>query len=252
MENRVYKKISGFLAGFLMGTLVLSGCTDAIPEMSDEQQKMIGEFAAITLLKYDANNRSRLVERRFIRGLDDPSSEETEEISKEEPKEDPGVNTPDTPVINPTDDKSEPVYRDIAAFLELPQGVSITFTGIAFQDSYTPEGMNGGFFALDAAEGKTLAVLSFELSNGSGADQEINVLSKNPIFKVIFDNAGTKNVLTTLLDSDLSTFKETLAAGASERVVLLAEIEKEEAGSIGGVRLSAKYAGDSYTFTLIP
>ncbi len=41
----------------------LAGCGEnAIPDMTDEQVKMIGEYVAVTMMKYDANHRSRLVD----------------------------------------------------------------------------------------------------------------------------------------------------------------------------------------------
>jgi len=42
--------------------LLLGGCNSEFPDLTDEQAKVIGEYAAVTLLKYDANNRSRLVD----------------------------------------------------------------------------------------------------------------------------------------------------------------------------------------------
>ena len=43
-------------------TLSLSGCGNAIPDMSEEESAMITEYAAGLLLKYDKNYSSRLVE----------------------------------------------------------------------------------------------------------------------------------------------------------------------------------------------
>ena len=41
----------------------LSACGEnVIPEMTDEELQAVGEYAAITLMKYDANQRSRLVD----------------------------------------------------------------------------------------------------------------------------------------------------------------------------------------------
>ena len=76
MRDMNHKCRIRFAAAAVLAAVFMTGCAeDAIPVMDEEQQKMIGEFAAITLLKYDANNRSRLVERKFVHGLD-PVEEE--------------------------------------------------------------------------------------------------------------------------------------------------------------------------------
>jgi len=49
-----------------MATVFLSGCGNQIPDMTKEEAIQVGEFAAVTLLKYDANKRSRLVEEEVV------------------------------------------------------------------------------------------------------------------------------------------------------------------------------------------
>ena len=250
MKSRFHKTIAKVLASAMLGTMFLTGCADVIPELSDEQQKEIGEFAAVTLMKYDANNRSRLVDRRFVRGVNGFIEEEPEQNQDEAPQAQ--DHDTETPSSGGAGEKAEPQYQNMAEFLGLAPGISLTFTGIEYMDSYLPAGMSSSFFALDASEGKVLAVLEFVLSNHSDSGQEVNILSMNPVFKAIYENAGTKNVLATLLETDLSTYKKTLAAGESENVVLLTEIDRGTENGTGSIKLQVRYGENNATFTLIP
>ena len=50
------------VCGALLCTMMLSmtACGNEIPDLTEEESQRVGEYAAVTLLKYDANNRSRL------------------------------------------------------------------------------------------------------------------------------------------------------------------------------------------------
>ena len=46
--------------------LTMTACGNEIPDLTEEESQQIGEYAAVTLLKYDANNRSRLVDPEIV------------------------------------------------------------------------------------------------------------------------------------------------------------------------------------------
>ena len=57
---KMRKKI---LAALLVGAaIMLAGCGNAIPDMTDEQLQEVGEYAAMLLLSHDVNYKSRLVD----------------------------------------------------------------------------------------------------------------------------------------------------------------------------------------------
>ena len=47
------------VCGALLCTMMLSmtACGNEIPDLTEEESQRVGEYAAVTLLKYDANNR---------------------------------------------------------------------------------------------------------------------------------------------------------------------------------------------------
>lgn len=56
------------VCGALLCTMMLSmtACGNEIPNLTEEESQRVGEYAAVTLLKYDANNRSRLVDPEMV------------------------------------------------------------------------------------------------------------------------------------------------------------------------------------------
>ena len=58
------------VCGALLCAMMLSmtACGNEIPDLTEEESQRVGEYAAVTLLKYDANNRSRLVDPEIGKG----------------------------------------------------------------------------------------------------------------------------------------------------------------------------------------
>ncbi|MDE6714798.1 MAG: hypothetical protein K2K20_13820 [Lachnospiraceae bacterium] len=59
MKNYMAGISTAFVGAVLM--MSLSGCGNAIPDMTEEQQSMVTEYAAQLLLKYDANYQSTIL-----------------------------------------------------------------------------------------------------------------------------------------------------------------------------------------------
>ncbi len=224
--------------------LLLAGCGDSVPDMTDEQENAISEYAAITLLKYDANARSRLVDLSRIE--EPPVLPALDQEPIPEPEQKPDVQ--DVPVM---DNSSADVMSadSLENFLELPEGVSLSFSEYGLSDSYQ-EGDNQ-YFALDATEGKVLLVLHFSLQNASGTDQGINLLDRRDVYRITVNGSYTRTALPTMLSNDLSTYRGTLAANAAEDVVLLIEVNPEDAENMESISLNLKNESKTYTIQLL-
>lgn len=240
------KKRISLCLGILICTMFLGGCANQIPGMTPEQEQVIGEFAAGLLVKYDKNHGSRLV---------DLTEEEVPASSQEPSQEKTGEDTaPDAPPSNET--PTVPVGEETAGgdsvftaeqILGLPEGVSLSFQSDRVAPFY-PE--DEKVTTVDASQGKKLLVLSFLLSNGSAENHNLSIFTVSPVFRVTVNGNYTRNVLTTMLPDDLSTFVEELAAGESRELVLLAEVDDEVASSISSVTLEVKNVSDSTTISL--
>lgn len=232
-----------------VAALLMTGCGATLPEMTDEQVNVIGEYAAITLLKYDANSRSRLVDLSQIEEKEDPILPvEPESL----PTEDEQPENPATPVI---DHRGEEYLEDyvgadsVESFLELPEGISVIYSGYETCQSYEEEGSL--YLALEASEGKELLVLHFTLQNTSGANQEIDLIGRRDNYRVTINGSYTRAALTTMLTTDLSTYMGTVPAGGTEEVVLLVEIDPEQVPSAETISLNLKNDSKTYTIQLL-
>ena len=65
-------RATGITAAILTASLLLSGCGNQIPDMTEEEQAMIVSYAAEVVERHDSNHPSRL------------ESEEVVELKKEE------------------------------------------------------------------------------------------------------------------------------------------------------------------------
>jgi hypothetical protein len=208
----------------------------------------VGEYAAMTLLKYDANHRSRLVdiveETTEAELPTETPTEETTPPSSTEPSAVPS--TEDISTV-PTDIQS---YSSIADFLQLPDGIEINYQGMTVCDSYPEDGQTENFFTLDATKGKKLLVLKLGLSNNSGTEQEINILNQKCVFKVTVNDSYTRTALVTMLADDLSTYIGSVQPGASEETVLLIEIDENMASAVTSVSLTIQNTDDTYSETI--
>ncbi|MBQ7933442.1 MAG: hypothetical protein IJ327_01460, partial [Lachnospiraceae bacterium] len=149
------KRIGVFLLVLNM-MLMLAGCGNAIPDMSDDQMDALGEYAAITLMKYDANHRSRLVDlSKYEEEIKEEVPETTESEQEEYLDSTPEMDISDTDSVAP----EVSTYVSIEEFMELPAGVMVTYEGLRICESY-PEGDDGNdFFYLEASGDKKLVVL---------------------------------------------------------------------------------------------
>ena len=234
---------------------VLTGCGNQIPDMTDEQARMIGEYAAVTLLKYDANHRSRLVDASV---LEEAAQKEALEQAMPEPTPEPEVEEPavETPVIELEEETAEEgvvenTVPSMEAFFGMPEGMMLTYQGMSTCATYPDDGASSDFFTLDAAPGKQLLVLNFTVDNQTGAEQRVEMFSKNSIYNVTVNTEYSENALTTMLTNDFSTYMDTIPAGESRNIVLLVEIDANLASQIMSISLNMKNDAKTYTIQLL-
>lgn len=235
-----YVKVTAFAATMM---LLLTGCGTSYPDLTAEEEKMVGEYAAKLLLKYDANNRSRLIareemeEKTIIEETESPIEETDEQLKEEATVETPEENAPVTGT------EEVPATNMIASpeeFYELSEGITIDYQGMEICSSYPPEGQADSYFALDATEGKSLMVLKFKIENQAQSEQKVDLLTQNVLFRITANGGYTRNTLTTMLLDDMSTYVGTLDAGEAEDVVLLVEVDNDVANNISTLMLNLK------------
>ncbi len=242
MMNISFKKFMITVSSALCTAMLFSACTDAIPNLSPADEQRVGEYAAMVMLKYDANHRSRLVDLSKIVIPEpepveeivpepEPEPEEPEEIVVEggiDEGEEEGEGENVTVIDNTTEQPVEEINYTQEEVLGFADGVSLVYRGYQYLTSY-PENPVGSAFSLDATAGKKFLVLNYTLYNQSGEAQSFNFMgddSNKYVFKVVVNGEVSRTALITLLADDLSTYVGTVDNGSGEELVLLFEIDE--------------------------
>lgn len=232
-------------------SLCMAACGSTIPDMTEEQNALIVEYAAGLLLKYDENYHGRLVE------TPEPSEEELVKLEQQEGKtqseeeesqlQEESAQT--TPVVDISEEPEVIEYRSIEEFYGI-SGVTISYIGYELKDMYPDAGADDLFFAMSASNGSKLVVLNFDVVNVSGQDMNLDMLSLGMKFKVSINGEAPRYALTTMLTNDLASYSGTIAAGASEQLVLVVEVPQEKAQSIQTLSLVMKNVAEDATILL--
>lgn len=232
-----------------LSAVLMSGCGNTIPEMTEEEQELVVEYAANTLLKYDKYYERKLIELTVEQETaeDTVPAEDSGEETAKEPEKDSALK-PDSEVTI-IDNTGEAVSENISIqeFLGL-DSVEFTYTGYEVCDTW-PEQGEDLFFIMNATEGNKLLVLKFQTKNTSGTEMELDIAKSETRFKILTDGKQT-NALTTMLLNDLAYYKGTLAAGEETELVLVCEVPEEEAGKISSLGLMMRNVENTATISL--
>ena len=241
------KKISILLCS-IGAACALTACSDAMPELTEEENEVITEYAVGLLLKYDKYHESRLVDLTAYEEEQDSIEEETpeEEIIEEVEENQEEPSGENTEIIEAPE---EPVVSSIEDFYGI-QGFSFRYTGYELLNEYPAIAENeaDAFFAMQATDGTQLLVLKFQVTNNSGTDQELNTLNYGMRSRITVNDETPKNVLSTLLLNDLQTFSGMLAANDSTELVAI--IEVPQGISIQNISMQLRNDSDSAAIVL--
>lgn len=236
--------------------ICITGCGNAIPEMTEQQQELVVEFAASELLKFDQAHATRLVPLEMIQkeeeihqedsqALEDQKESSADDVQENEANGIGGIPADDATVIDQT---QEVMPKSIDEFLGLT-GISITYTGHEVADSYPPEAADEVYFFMSATENNKLLVLKFRVENTSGEDVELDFAHRQTRYKIVV-NGVEQNALTTMLLNDMAYYEGTLAAGENIELVLVGELSNEQVDQISSLELTMKSVDDTATISL--
>ena len=241
------KKISILLCS-IGAACALTACGDVMPELTEDENEVITEYAVGLLLKYDKYHNSRLVDLADNEETQDSAEEEApEEEIIEEPEEVQDVQSVENTEI--IEAPEEPVVSSIEEFYGI-QGFSFRYTGYDLLKEYPEMAENeaDAFFAMQATEGTQLLVLKFQVTNNSGVDQELNTLNYGMRSRVTVNDEASKSVLSTLLLNDLQAFSGTLAANDSTELVAIVEVP--EGINVQNISMQLRSDSDSAAIVL--
>lgn len=244
---------------FAMSAMLLTGCIDAMPELTAEQSDIITEYAAGVLLKYSSNYNYKIADEEEVLAAMAARQEavepETETAAETEPETDivqaeGEANQNTSPTEAETETEAEQVQfvadLDFAAELGIDDLI-IRYQSFEICSAYP--GDNTGF-SVDAAQGKKLLVMHFDMEGLPEEDVDCNLFDYEIKMRVNINDTGSTSVLSTLIPNDLGTYMDIVPAGEIVDVVAVAEIDDMTAEEIQTLTLHAASNSQSCTVKL--
>lgn len=225
----------------------LTGCAEnQIPDLSGDEIQAIGEYVAVTMMKYDINHRSRLMDLTVL----DEDYVPEDPTETQEPEEPSGMApVDDTPVVDSAGKEEQAAVSSytLEEVAGLPEGVEVAFTERGIYDNYPEE---GDFFSLNASAGRKLLVLHFSITNTGEQEQNVDILGSGSVFSVTVNETYTRRALTVMALNDLSAYEGMVAAGEKADAILVIEVDADMAENISSVSLQVRNEDKTHTMKL--
>ena len=237
------KRKIGYFLVFGMLVMLGTGCTNSIPDMTEEETRMVEEYAAQLLLKYDSNYQASILDETQMQEAEEDlihraevavQIEQMKEAQEEEESEEDDTE-PDVP--------EEPAYTDIDTFFTL-DGLDIVCDNWSVTDVYPITVSENDWQGVSrATNGNDLVAFEFTITNLTDADYYLDMASEDVNISFKINDSITKAALTTLLTNDFIMYRDTIPAGQSATAVLLIELSEEDAQALTNIVMIMKYNG---------
>lgn len=224
------------LPAVLMISFLLSGCGVMI---SEEDNRIIAEYAADLLLKYDKNYQGPLIEPETKTETD--TSESTETASDETA----ATTTEEDASTEASTAENIREITDIADVIGL-DGISIGLGQCLFLDQYPSADQEEPHVSLDAEPGHKLVVLEFNISNQTDQDIEVDLLHQTVDYKLVMNDSREAKPMLTILTDDLGTMQNVVPAGESQKAVLVFQMSEGMIGQITSLKIRVTYENEEY------
>lgn len=245
-------KVLVFLA---MSAALLTGCVDSMPDLTAEQSDIIAEYAAGLLLKYSSNYNYKIASEEEVAAamaarqeVSEPETQpETEMEQQTEDETSQGTTSSETQQAESGTEQVQFVADlDFAAELGIDDLI-IRYQSFEICSSY-PQNNSG--FRVDAAQGKKLLVMHFDLEGLPEEDVDCNLFDYDIKMRVNINDTASAAVLSTLIPNDLASYMDVVRAGEIVDVVAVAEIDDMTEEEIQTLILRASSNGQTCTVKL--
>lgn len=253
MKRRVCR-----IMGILLAGVVLSGCNVEIPDLTDEESALITEYATNLIVKHsEISDRNLLSNTELEIGILEEAKEKERKLKADEIAD--AYLSKDIAKLEALDSDSAeddsalgshgevvaPSYT-ISEFFE-QNDFWVEYSSYELCNSYPED--EGVFMAMDATGGHKLCVVKFQVQNVTDSEQEFDMFSKKGRFTLVTEDGEKISAQSTMLLNDLSSYKGTLEANASEEMVLIFEVE-EDVAQMGTMQLVMKNGDGDNTILL--
>lgn len=239
----------------------LTGCGT---DLSEQEMRIIGEYAADLLLKYDVNYQERLSEDTQEDGATEATetteateatteaATDTQDIPDTETEQNAGT-TENTESSSSEDDSVVPTVSgntsDIAAIVGL-EGISVQYNRCMFLDRYPSLDQDGAFIYLEAEPGYKLVVLKFDIINNTNEDKMVDLLDSGLDYRLVLNETKAAKPMLTILMDDLGTYKAVVPADTEQSAVLVFQMSDGLVDNIQSLNLRVMYQNQENTIQI--
>ena len=242
---------------FAMSAMLLTGCIDAMPELTAEQSDIITEYAAGVLLKYSSNYNYKIADEEEVLAAMAARQEAAEPETAAETETETDIVQAEGEAnqnTSPTEAETETEAEQIQFVADLDFAAELGIDGLisryqSFEICSAYPGDHPGF-SVDAAQGKKLLVMHFDMEGLPEEDVDCNLFDYEIKMRVNINDTGSTSVLSTLIPNDLGTYMDIVPAGEIVDVVAVAEIDDMTAEEIQTLTLHAASNSQSCTVKL--
>lgn len=229
---------------FLTGLLVLlcmaalTGCGKNDISLTNEENDLVAEYIAGTLLKYSYDNEWKYQKLNTAQKTGVTTTAGTNS-STQTPSQSQSVNSHKPSASNAAGTVSTDLMGNLPAVLGL-NGVTVRYKDYVTGSAYPLD----DYVSVPAQQGYKVVAVELTLTNTSGQAVTLNS-SGNVTFKLEVGGTGVGNY-ASILKNDITALKNvSLAAGASKDVVVLFQVKESDASLVAGSSMTATSSGTS-------
>lgn len=243
------KVITGLLV--LLCMAALTGCGKNDISLTNEENDLVAEYIAGTLLKYSYDNEWKYQKLNTAQktgvtttagtnsSTQTPSQSQAGNSQKPTASSSSAASTATVSASGTAGTTSTDLIGSLPSALGL-SGVTVKYKDYVTGSSYPSD----AYISVPAQQGYKVVAVELTLTNTSGQAVTLNS-SGNVTFKLEVGGTGVVNY-ASILKNDITALKNvSLAAGASKDVVVLFQVKESDASSVAGASMTATSSGTS-------
>ena len=230
-------------AAAMAAMLLVGGCGDAPYELTDQEERIIANYSAHILSKYNKYQREGLA---FV-SVELSETDMPDEPVPDVPETEENADLSETPDVPETEGTEEVPAIQTATLQELfgTGSLSVSYVGARLADSYVQD----EYYALNADAGKSYLIVGIDITNIGEMDSEFNQLGSETKFEAIVNGEVTCSSELTFLLEDFSSYEDMVAAGATVETVLLFQVP-DTVTEVSSLQLNVAVHGNNYQIIL--
>lgn len=241
---------------FLTGLLVLlcmaalTGCGKNDISLTNEENDLVAEYIAGTLLKYSYDNewkyqKLNTAQKTGVTTAGTNSSTQTPSQSQAGNSQKPTASSSSAMSTTTVSASGAAGTASTDLMGSLPSALGLSGVTVKYKDYVTGSSYpSDAYISVPAQQGYKVVAVELTLTNTSGQAVTLNS-SGNVTFKLEVGGTGVGNY-ASILKNDITALKNvSLAAGASKDVVVLFQVKESDASLVAGSSMTATSSGTS-------